>query len=302
MHIESFIERHRLAPDFWRTARDIYIPLARWVDEALKKHSRGTFVLGINGAQGTGKSTLSEFLAEYLAAELGRSTAVLSLDDLYLTRAERQALARTVHPLLATRGVPGTHDVGLGIRVLDALGALGAGEQLALPRFDKAVDDRRSVAEWPVVRGAVELVIFEGWCVCSEAVPDAELDQPVNALEAAEDSDGAWRRFVNEQLASVYPALFSRVDALVFLAAPGFDAIRRWRFEQERKLIANIGNQTKQTMDGAGIERFVRHFERVTRQDLERLPCRADVVLELGSDHTVTAVRYRSSPESGAIP
>ena len=295
MHIEAFIERHRLSPDFRQTARDIYIPLARWVDEAIEQHSRGAFVLGINGAQGTGKSTLSGFLAEYLAAGFGRSTAVLSLDDLYLTRAERQALARTVHPLLATRGVPGTHDVGLGIHVLDALRALGAGEQLALPRFDKGVDDRRPVADWPIVAGPLDLVIFEGWCVCSEAAPEADLDEPVNALEAGQDADGAWRRYVNGQLAKTYPALFSRIDALVFLAAPGFEAIRRWRLDQETKLIEAQGERDSLAMSEAGVLHFIEHFERITRRDLEYMPSRADVVLQLDDEHNVSSTSFRDT-------
>ena len=37
-----------------------------------------------------------------------------SMDDLYLGRAARVDLARRIHPLLATRGVPGTHDPMLG--------------------------------------------------------------------------------------------------------------------------------------------------------------------------------------------
>ena len=271
------------------------MPLARWVDEAIKQHSRGALVLGINGAQGTGKSTLSDFLADYLAAEFDRLTAVLSLDDLYLTRAERQALARTVHPLLATRGVPGTHDVGLGIHVLDALRVLGAGEQLALPRFDKGADDRRPVADWPLVAGPLDLVIFEGWCVCSAAAPVADLDEPVNALEAGQDADGAWRRYVNGQLAKTYPALFSRVDALVFLAAPGFEAIRRWRLDQETKLIEAQGKGTSRVMSEAGVLHFIEHFERITRRDLESMPSRADVVLRLDDGHNVSSASYRDT-------
>jgi len=291
--LAAFIERHRLSAHFRRTAGEFYIPLACWVDEAIARHTGGAFILGINGAQGTGKSTLSEFLAEYLESECGRTTAILSLDDLYLTRAQRQSLGETVHPLLATRGVPGTHDVELGIRILDGLRALGDGERLALPRFDKAVDDQRPTEGWPIVEGPVDLVIFEGWCVCSEAVPDADLDQPVNALEAREDPDGHWRRFVNTQLASVYPALYSRVDALLFLAAPGFEAIRRWRQEQERKLIEAQGGHASGVMDEAGILRFIDHFERISRHDLDCMPSQADVVLRLDNDHAVISAGYR---------
>ena len=95
-------------------------------------------VLGICGAQGSGKSTLARAV-EQAAVRKGITAATLSLDDLYLTRAQREALGCTVHPLLRTRGVPGTHDMALGLEILDAL---ERGEAARLPRFDKASDDR----------------------------------------------------------------------------------------------------------------------------------------------------------------
>ena len=70
-------------------------------------------MVGLTGPQGSGKSTLAAKLPPLLAAR-GLRSAVLALDDLYLTHAERRRLAADIHPLLATRGVPGTHDVALG--------------------------------------------------------------------------------------------------------------------------------------------------------------------------------------------
>ena len=102
-------------------------------------------VVGLCGAQGSGKSTL----AAALCARLERAVT-LSLDDLYLMRRDREALARDVHPLLRTRGVPGTHDIPLGLAVLDAI---GAGEAVARPRFDKARDDPGPAQECPACPG-----------------------------------------------------------------------------------------------------------------------------------------------------
>ena len=289
------MKRHRLPAGFERTAREFYQPLCRWLGETVARRGSRTFVLGVNGAQGTGKSTLSQYLAESLGADRGWSVASLSIDDIYLTRDERAALAASVHPLLATRGVPGTHDVELGKSLIDALCSLGPGERMALPRFDKAVDDRLPAGDWDVVTGPVDLLVFEGWCVASEACADEDLLEPLNGLESREDPDRRWRRYVNSRLASVYPDLFARLDALVFLAAPGFEAIRRWRLEQERKLFAASGERGTRVMDEAAITRFVDHFERITRHDLKRLPARADVVLELGEDHAVEAARYRGA-------
>jgi D-glycerate 3-kinase len=286
--LDEFIRRERLPMEFADTARTFYLPLAAWLDGKLGAPTDRAFVLGINGAQGTGKSTLSAFLADCLYRDYGRRVATLSIDDLYLTREERRSLAENTHPLLETRGVPGTHDVELGISVIERLATLGRDDTMSIPRFDKARDDRAPESAWPAVNGPIDLVIFEGWCVGSLPEPDAALKEPVNALERREDADGRWRRYVNEQLKTVYPPLFALLDTLVFLGAPGFDAIREWRLEQEHKLRDSSAPDAGAVMSDAEIVRFIGFFERVTRHSLETLPGVADVILRLDHDHRVT--------------
>ncbi len=234
-----------------------------------------TPVFAISGLQGSGKSTLAAQIAERAKAD-GLRAAVLSLDDLYLTRAERGRMAREVHPLLATRGPPGTHDLPLGCRVLDAL---KAGEDVALPRFDKLADDRVEDAAWTRVQGRVDLVLFEGWCVGATPEQDAELAMPINALEREEDTDGRWRHYCNDALLRAYPALWSRLDALWFLQPPGFDIVRTWRWQQEQAMVAR--DPARSGMDRAQLERFIQHYERTSRHLLATLPGTADRVIRL---------------------
>lgn len=290
--LDEFLAAHRLPKAFLATVERYYLPLARRLPGLTRR--RGALLLGIGGAQGTGKSTLADFLDRATSALFGWRNAVLSIDDFYLTRAERVDLAARVHPLLRTRGVPGTHDTGMLSVVLDRLGDLGSGERLALPRFDKAQDERAAAADWPVATGPLDLVVLEGWCVGSVAQTAAELKAPVNALEREEDPDGAWRAYVNEQLEARYRPIFDRLDALVFLAAPGFDAVYRWRLEQEQKLAAIRRGAAPAIMDANGIRRFIRHYERLTRHNLATLRASADVVFELGEDHAVTASVFRA--------
>jgi len=292
LNLDDFLARHHLPESFTRTVDEFYVPLAHWLHALLTASGPGTFVLGINGAQGTGKTTLSRFLSAFLRSHYELSVAELSIDDIYLTRAERTDLARRVHPLLATRGVPGTHDIDLGHAIIDTLCTLRDGESVALPRFDKSVDDRRPAGDWPEVTGPIDLVVFEGWCVGSTAQSASELAVPVNRLEADEDTDCAWRAYVNEQLVTTYRQLFNKIDALVFLEAPGFDAIHRWRLDQEHKLAASVGVDGSELMDEAGLTRFIRHYERITRHNLATLPASAGVVMTLDDDHTVTQARY----------
>ena len=248
----------------------------------------GPRIVGISGAQGSGKSTLCRVLEVLLAEDHGLMAATLSLDDLYLTRAERADLAATVHPLFATRGVPGTHDVALGEAVFAAVREGRAG--LRLPRFCKAADDRAPEAEWPVIAAPIDVLLFEGWCVGATPQSAAELAETVNRLEAVEDAGGTWRRYVNDALDGPYCALFAEIDFLVMLAAPGFEAVLGWRQEQERKLRVRTGGG----MGDSEIARFVLHYERLTRRLLADLPGRADVVVTLDSERAVTAVRHAS--------
>lgn len=293
MSLADFIARHRLPPAFAATAERHYQPLVERIERRLASAAGETFVLGINGAQGSGKSTLAAFLAERLRDEHARNVAGLSIDDLYLTRAEREALAAAVHPLLVTRGVPGTHDVRLGIEVLEGLRNASADAIVRVPRFDKAADDRVAEADWPGVTGPVDLVIFEGWCVGSLPEPESALADPINRLEAEEDPERLWRNHVNAALAGDYQRLFGFLDALIFLEVPDFESVREWRLLQEHKLRAAAGEHAERVMTDAEVERFIRHFERITRSNLRHLPERADAVVALDRQHGVASVTCR---------
>jgi D-glycerate 3-kinase len=249
----------------------------------------GLFVLGLCGAQGSGKSTLAAALKERMERS-GAASAVLSIDDLYLRRAERAELARTVHPLLRTRGVPGTHDVALGLEVI---AALERGEAAALPRFDKAADDRADEADWSRAAAGTRLLILEGWCVGARPQAEAAMTDPVNALERADDADGVWRRFANAALGGAYQRLFARLDRLVLLAAPGFEVVRRWRTQQEEALRARVGANGAGVMTDTQIARFIQHYERLTRHILTEMPDRADLTIRLGEDRAVRGMSAR---------
>jgi D-glycerate 3-kinase len=249
-------------------------------------------VLGICGAQGSGKSTLARTV-ESCAARRGIATATLSIDDLYLTRAEREALARKVHPLLGTRGVPGTHDIALGLSVVEALERGGAPP---LPRFDKASDDRFPPARWGRAPADCALLIIEGWCVGARPQAPGALGDPVNALEAEEDAGGIWRRYVNDALAGAYRQLFARIDVLLLLAAPGFEIVFDWRMQQENELRRRVGPDAPGLMDAAGLARFIRHYERLTRHILAEMPERADVLVRLDDERNPLEISHRVNP------
>ncbi len=260
---------------------------ARFVRQVLDDIlASGARTYGITGPQGCGKSTLAAQLAGAAAAR-GLRLASVSIDDFYLDHDVRQALARDVHPLLATRGPPGTHDVSLAGETLDAL----RGGSAALPRFDKLSDRRLPRAQWPLLDG-VDLVVFEGWFLATPAEPDDALDLPLNALERDEDPDGRWRRWCNEALARDYPPLWERIDRLLYLQPPGFEVVPDWRWDQEQAL--RQADPQRRGMDRAGVERFVCHFERVSRQAMRELPAIADLVVPLDATRRPLTPRRRT--------
>lgn len=231
-------------------------------------------VYGLTGLQGTGKSTLAADMAA-MARRRGLPVVVLSIDDFYLGRRERQRLARQVHPLLATRGPPGSHDLALLEETLDAL---RAGQRVALPRFDKIADRRLPPSRWPKAPAGIRLVVFEGWFHKVPPEGESALAVPINALERDEDPDGGWRHYCNQALADYAPA-WERIDHLAWLRGPGFEVVPGWRWQQECTLQA--ANPGRRAMTRAQVDRFVLFFERVSRQALRTLPAIADEVIAL---------------------
>lgn len=213
------------------------------------------------GAQGSGKTTLARAAATRFGA------AQISIDDVYLTRAEREALAREIHPLLLTRGPPGTHDLGLLQGLIDRLSTAGPDDETLIPDFDKRGDDRWPVERWRAFRGRPSAVLIDAWCLGAVAEDASALATPVNALEREQDPDGRWRSWVNEQVRGPYAAFADRFDALLFLRAPGFEVVLDWRCQQEADLLGVAPDDLPQH-ERRRLAGFIQYFERITRRML----------------------------------
>lgn len=262
---------------------------------ALTRSRRKPMVLGLCGSQGSGKSTLARQIKQRLTERERRSVAVLSLDDLYLGSAERMQLAREVHSLLRTRGVPGTHDVPLGVSTIRKLLSAPANEVTRIPRFDKSRDEPLPPERWEEFRGAADIVLFEGWCVGAIPQDEHALMEPVNELEKEQDPDGRWRHYVNDQLRGPYRELFGLIDCLVMLQAPGFEVVFEWRRQQERELEASTRAEggerpASKIMNDAELRRFIMHYERLTRHILGEMPGRADLTVQLDRERRILSI------------
>jgi D-glycerate 3-kinase len=280
-------------PEGWLSQwQEVWAPLAATL-AGIISDSPLPPVIGIHGGQGSGKSTLSLALKDIYKAVFGWNIVVVSIDDLYLSHADRQSLSKDIHPLLATRGVPGTHEVDRGIALFKTLRQLKQGDTCSIPAFDKASDDRLPESQWHQVSGPIDAILFEGWCVGCQSVQDELLYSPVNELEEQEDEDGVWRGWVNQQLAGPYKEWFSAIDFLIMLKVPDMAAVQRWRTQQEVGNKKMAKGSTDRSLDETAIQRFIQHYERLTRQALTRLPELANLILSINDEHKVADIQTR---------
>lgn len=283
-------------PNLWcQQLEAAWLPMAASLARAIKT---GQQLIGIHGGQGSGKSTLALGLKKILQHTYHLRVAILSIDDFYLTQQERLALAQSVHPLLRTRGVPGTHDMALMDQCVTQLLDPSATKTTSIPIFDKLTDDRAPVAQ--SLKGPFDAVIIEGWCIATPPQPPHLLLEDCNSLETMEDQDGIWRQWVNRQLIEIYQPFFAKLQRLVMLKVPSIEQIIQWRTEQEndnrgRAKINQKSDQQAMGMTDQEIIRFVQHYERLTLWSLQTLPEKADILVTLDKNHAVADVNFHSS-------
>lgn len=267
-----WLATHTLVPSRQRGAIAGLVP--QLTQDAL---SASPPVVAISGPPGTGKSTLAYACAAALESE-NLNVIVLSLDDYYLPAADRHKIARSEHALFAVRGVPGTHDVEMLAAHLSALLDPDHPE-IALPRFDKSVDDR--LPETRVVEKGFkpECIFVEGWIAGAPPQAGASLLGAVNEFEASQDADGEWRHKVNAYLWDYHEILDPLLGARWHMRAPDWDSVIDWRWLQEQS-----GHQQR-FRSREEVASFLDHFQRLCLH--MHTGCRqwADTVIQLDIDH-----------------
>lgn len=293
--LETFIQQEGLNDIFRRNVTEYFNAYAHRLAQLAEASSRPVIV-GLNGAQGSGKSTLSQYLSQIMPMQFGVDCHVLSIDDFYLSKAKRKKLAASVHPLLAIRGVPGTHDVR---RLLDALAGFiePAVQSVTVPIFDKLKDDRTRRVHKIQKSAKPTIVLFEGWCVGIPAQRQLALSVPASSFEFSNDNNGVWRSYVNERLGADYADVFKLLDRLSMLKPPCFEAVYDWRVDQEIRLVARrrqeFSSESIRGMSVKEVGEFVENFRRLTCHALEVLPGIANETWELQADRLVLEERVQ---------
>ena len=272
--------------------KNFLIPICFWI--AKKADNKKPYFVGLAGGQGTGKTTISSIIKIILEKYFKLKVFKISIDDFYKTRKERIALSKKVHPMLLTRGVPGTHDINM---MLDFFKKSKAKKfkNMKLPNFNKAIDDRFPKNKWNTINKRPDVIIFEGWCVGARAETNKTLKKSINSMEKANDHKLVWRKYVNQQLKTKYKKLYSQLNCMIYLKAKNFSLLQKWRLKQEHKLWLKTKKKGgHKIMSKGDVINFMQTYQRITQNMFKNMPKYASIILNLNSNHQIKTAVYKS--------
>ena len=266
------------------------VPVCFWISKKIRKNN--TTLVGLSGGQGTGKTTTSSLIEIILKKYFKLKVFKISIDDFYKTRKERISLSKKVHPLLKTRGVPGTHDIDLMINFFKQVKKKKF-KTIFLPKFEKSIDDRVIKKKWYKLKKKPDVIIFEGWCVGAKSQKNKDLNKSINQLERNHDQSLKWRKYVNKQLLNKYKKFHSMLDHLIYLKAESFEILRKWRLKQEKKLSINIKNKKNlKIMSKQEVLTFMMTYQRITENMFKYASKYASVLMTLNDKHQIKKIKY----------
>ena len=258
---------------------EIVIPLSVYLNSFQKRNI--PYLIGLTGGQGSGKTTLSIFLQKILIDVFKKRAVGFSIDDIYKTKEDREKIAKKIHPLCSVRGVPGTHDIGLGNETIDSLFEAKSNTYTYIPSFSKILDMHHPKKDWRKYKGRPNFIFFDAWCGGAKPIPNFKWRPPLNKLEKEKDPEQVWAKWSNNELAGDYQKLFNRFDKLIFIQVKKMKNVYENRWLQEKNMSKGIKDKKllKNIMNKNQIKKFVMHYERLTRHILDEMPNQADIVI-----------------------
>ena len=261
---------------------------------AKKANDKKPYFVGLAGGQGTGKTTISSIIKIILEKYFKLKVFKISIDDFYKTRKERLELSKKVHPMLMTRGVPGTHDIQMMLNFFKKAKSDNF-IKIELPNFNKAIDDRSPKKDWYKIKERPDVIIFEGWCVGAKAELNKSLKKPINSMEKVNDQKLIWRNYVNQQLKTNYRKLYLQLNCMIYLKAKNFNLLQKWRLKQEHKLKLKTRRSSNQKiMNKDDIINFMKTYQRITENMFKKMPKYASIVVNLNSNHQIKSAVYKA--------
>ena len=288
----TFIKKQEiLGEPFYNKLKQLnffYLPICDYIFKKFK-NSKKTFIIGLSGGQGSGKSTIAQIIKIILKTKYKLNVINFSIDDYYKTSEERVKLSKIYSKLFITRGVPGTHDTKLLMSDIKKLKRKNF-KQFSIPKFDKSIDDRMKKKNWIKIKKKPQIIIFEGWCIGARPQNNNSINKPINRLEKYYDVDLTWRKKVNNELKKKYNNIFKLLNILIYLKVPNFKSVLKWRILQEKKL--KIKSKGKKVMNEFQIKKFIMYYERITKNMMKDLGKNSNIVIRLDQKHRLYSLKF----------
>ena len=241
----------------------------------------------LSGSQGVGKTTLLKLIKIISKKKFNKKILSISLDDFYLDKKERLKVAINIHPLLKTRGVPGTHDIRYLLETIKRFDK--SKYPIKLPVFDKLSDSRKKTLK--LIKTKCDILILEGWCVGCPPISRKYLFSNINTLERKFDNNGKWREYYNRLLKTKYSKAFGKFNSVIYIKAPSFAYVLSWRIKQENLLRKLNKKDESSGMSPKEIVSFIQHYEKITKWMLKEMPALANLVLYVNKDQKILKIR-----------
>ena len=239
----------------------------------------------ISGSQGVGKSTLSKLIKIVIERTSLQQVMLLSIDDYYLSKKSRYQLSNQVHPLLLTRGVPGTHDIK---KLKEHIMQFNKKKfPIITPTFNKLKDD---ISKKTNAFSKADILILEGWCCGAKPIAKNYLHKNLNKIEKIFDKNFKWRNFYNLKLKMEYQKIFNSFDKTIYLQPPSFEFVLKWRYAQEKNNAKKI--KTKNFMNKNATKTFILHYEKLTKWMMKSMPANADMLIKVDKDQKIKKIIY----------
>ena len=212
---------------------------------------------------------------------------LLSIDDYYLSKNQRLKLSKKIHPLLLTRGVPGTHDIKALKYHINQF--QNQNFPISSPIFNKLKDD---ISKKRKVIHNAQILLLEGWCCGSLPIANQYLFKNINSLENTYDKNTNWRKYYNSLLRDEYKSVFSLFDKKIYIKAPSFKYVLKWRYSQEKRNASNSDN--KNIMNKEKLKEFIQHYEKLTKWMMLTMPNQADILIKINSNQKIKKLLFKS--------
>ncbi|GES73682.1 P-loop containing nucleoside triphosphate hydrolase protein [Rhizophagus clarus] len=243
-------------------------------------------IVGLNGTQGSGKTTIACELVKSLKTTNDLSVVTCSIDDFLLTYKEQCLLAEKNfgNKLLEFRGQPGTHDILLGKQILQELcdvqqkyselqEKLEEGGNLkfnnlnvSIPNYDKSLNNGRGdrSPNWNVVLPPVHIILIDGWSLGFKHLPYSKLKEVYDNASSCSKLKShplSHLEIINENLKQYEENWYPFFDIFICIDAEDINYVYQWRLEQEHnmKKMGKNGMSDDQVKDF--IDRYMPSYE-----------------------------------------